>query len=80
MNISFLIGSASMATLHEWVQSLFPDVPARIDENAVDQKYYFRNAFTSAVAICEFRKNEVSFVLDYELFCMLIDLADYCRE
>ncbi len=54
-----------MATLHEWVQSLFPDVPARIDENVVDQKYYFRNAFTSAVALCEFRKNEVSCALDY---------------
>lgn len=65
INASILIGSASMATLHEWVQSLFPDVPARIDENVVDQKYYFRNAFTSAVALCEFRKNEVSCALDY---------------
>ncbi len=48
-----------MATLHEWVQSLFPDVPPKLEENAIDQKYYFKNSFTGSIAICEFRKNEV---------------------
>ena len=48
-----------MSTIHEWIQALFPDVPPRLDESAVDQKYYFRNSFTGAYSICEFRKNEV---------------------
>ncbi len=50
-----------MATLHEWVQSLFPDVPPKLEENAIDQKYYFKNSFTGSIAICECRKNEVYF-------------------
>jgi hypothetical protein len=49
-----------MATLHEWVQSLFPDVPPKLEENSVEERYYFRNSFTGSAAICEFRKNEVS--------------------
>ena len=49
-----------MTALHEWVQGLFPDVPTRLDENLLEQKYYFRHTFTGAVAVCEFRKNEVN--------------------
>jgi hypothetical protein len=49
----------NLGTLHEWIQSLFPEVPNRIDENLIEQKYYFRNTFTGAVSLCEFRKNEI---------------------
>jgi hypothetical protein len=55
----FPIGSLTITSIHEWIQALFPDIPSRIDENAVDQRYFFRNSFTGAVAICEFRKNEI---------------------
>lgn len=60
LKIERLSGNLSVSTLHEWVQALFPDVPPNIEENIVDQKYFFRNTFTGSVAICEFRKNEVS--------------------
>jgi len=53
-------GPVAMSTIHEWVQSIFPDVPPRLDEKAVEQSYYFKNTFTGAFTICEFRKNEVS--------------------
>lgn len=50
-----------MSTLHEWAQAIFPDVPLRLDEAAAEQRYFFRNTFTGAFTICEFRKNEVCF-------------------
>jgi hypothetical protein len=53
----------NLTVLHELVQALFPDIPPNIDDHAVEQKYFFRNAFTGSVAICEFRKNEVSYIL-----------------
>lgn len=41
------------------MQNIFPDVPARLDESETEQKYYFRNTFTGAVSMCEFRRNEI---------------------
>ena len=49
-----------LATLHEWVQAIFPDVPPRLDEGVLDQAYCFRNTFTGATTTAEFRQNEVS--------------------
>lgn len=55
----FLIGPVQLATIHEWIQSIFPEVPPRMDENSMSQVYFFRNTFTTATCIVEFRKNEV---------------------
>jgi hypothetical protein len=52
-------GTVQLATLHEWVQAIFPDVPPRLDEGVLDQIYYFRNSFTGATTTAEFRQNEV---------------------
>jgi hypothetical protein len=52
-------GTVMLATLHEWVQAIFPDVPPRLDEGVLDQAYYFRNTFTGATTTAEFRQNEV---------------------
>lgn len=54
-----MAGNVQVSTIHEWIQSIFPDVPPRIDENAVEQEFSFTNTFTGAVTTCEYRKNEV---------------------
>jgi len=54
-------GSMSLSTIHEWVQSIFPDVPPRLDEETVEQQYFFRNTFTGATSQVFLRKNEVTF-------------------
>lgn len=54
-------GSVQLSVLHEWVHSIFPDVPPRMDESAVDQEYHFRNTFTGAVTSVEYKKNEITF-------------------
>lgn len=54
-------GNVPFSTIHEWVQSIFPDIPPRLDENAAEERYYFKNTFTGAFSICEFRKNEIIF-------------------
>lgn len=58
-------GNMMLATVHEWVQAIFPDVPPRLDEGVLDQVYYFRNTFTGATTTVEFRKNEVRMQLLY---------------
>lgn len=37
--LTALSGPASLPILHEWVLSLFPDVPSRIDENSTGERY-----------------------------------------
>lgn len=54
------IGTVQLATLHEWVQAIFPEVPPRLDEGVLDQTYLFRNSYTGATTTAEFRQNEVS--------------------
>ena len=49
-----------LATIHDWIQQIFPDVPPRLDEGVLEQIYFFRNTFTGATTRLEFRKNEVS--------------------
>lgn len=53
------IGTMSLSTIHEWVQALFPDVPPRLDEYIGNERYYFRNTFTGAITMCDFRSNEI---------------------
>lgn len=54
-------GNVGLSTLHEWAQSIFPGITPRLDETAIEQVYYFRNTFTGAYSMCEFRKNELTF-------------------
>jgi hypothetical protein len=49
----------SLSTIHEWVQALFPDVPPRLDEYIGNERYNFRNTFTGAITMCDFRSNEI---------------------
>ncbi len=57
-----------MSTIHEWVQGIFPDVPPHLDEKTSEQVYYFKNSFTGAVSLCEFRKNEVRMLSSHKHF------------
>ena len=50
-----------MATIHEWVQQIFPEVAPRLDDGTVDQQYCFRNTFALGVVTVYFRKNELIF-------------------
>jgi len=43
--------------LHEWITTIFPEVPSRIDESSTGENYFFRNVFTGAVAIVRIKKN-----------------------
>ena len=52
-------GAAGMLLMHEWMIALLPDVPPRIEEEAAEMRYAFKNVFTGAISVCEFRKNEV---------------------
>ncbi|KAJ1416466.1 hypothetical protein B484DRAFT_454267 [Ochromonadaceae sp. CCMP2298] len=54
-------GSMPLATIHEWVQAIFPEVPPRLDDGVTEQHYFFRNTFTGATCDVLFRKNEVIF-------------------
>lgn len=56
-------GNMPVSVVHEWVQSIFPDVPPRLGEDSNEQSfsYWFKNNFTGAVTSCEFRKNEINF-------------------
>jgi hypothetical protein len=54
-------GTMSVTVMHEWVQTIFPDVPPRLDEDCSEQSYFFRNSFTGAVTTCNFRKGEIAF-------------------
>ena len=53
-------GQIPLSTSHEWIQALLPEVPPRIADDAVDEKCFYKNSFTGACTICEYRKNEVS--------------------
>ena len=55
------IGAIQLPPLHEWIQAIFPDVPPRLDEGTTEQRYFFRNTFSGAVAVVEFRKHEMLF-------------------
>lgn len=48
-----------MTTAHEWVQNLLTDIPPRLSDDIVEEKYFFRHTFTDSITLCEFRKNEV---------------------
>jgi hypothetical protein len=51
----------ALSTLHEWVQTLLPDVPPRLTDDAIEERASYRNAFTGANTLCEYRKNEVQY-------------------
>lgn len=54
-------GPASLLLLHEWLQTLFPDLPPHLDESMSDLRYLFKNVCTDGVTIVEARKNEILF-------------------
>eukprot|EP01035_Chromulina_nebulosa_P016891 gene16891-22379_t len=54
-------GQLPMLTLHEWVQSLLPDIPPRLSENSIEETYFFKHTFTDSITICSFKKNEIKF-------------------
>ena len=55
---------------HEWVKAILPDVPPHVIDEAGEEKCYYKNAFTGACTLCEYRKNEVhcyQIILYYKL-------------
>ena len=38
---------------------MLPDVPPRIADDAIDEICYYKNAFTGAATVVEYRRNEV---------------------
>ena len=38
---------------------MLPDVAPRIAEDAIDERCYYKNAFTGAATVIEYRRNEV---------------------
>ena len=60
-----------MSTLHDWIQSLFPDIP-RLSEDTVEEKFLFRHSFTEAITMCEFRRNEVCVGSDHRLISLIL--------
>lgn len=45
--------------MHDWIQSIFPDVPPHLPEDATSCTYYFKNSFTTATAMCSISRNEI---------------------
>lgn len=52
-------GSVPMATWHDWLSSLFPEVPQRLSDEITLEVYNYKNSFTDAIAIVRFQRNEV---------------------
>ena len=71
-------GNVQMAVVHEWISSIFPDVPPRLDDSTTEQRYFFRNTFTGATTICESRKNEVHYIHTY--IHTYFNLTMYCMS
>ena len=84
----------STTLISDWVQSLFPDVPPRIEEsssaNSSSSEYSqmitlkFKQCFTNAVTFCGFQKNEI--IIESQNPCViaiaretLTNLANYRR-
>eukprot|EP01036_Dinobryon_divergens_P032272 gene32272-41825_t len=49
-------GDLMMAVIHEWISAIFPDVPPRLDDSTTEQRYFFRNTFTGATTISNYRR------------------------
>mmetsp|Transcript_298 Transcript_298/g.283 ORF Transcript_298/g.283 Transcript_298/m.283 type:complete len:734 (-) Transcript_298:90-2291(-) len=54
-------GNVGIQIFHEWILSILPDIPSRIDENSLGESYFFRNVYTGAVMTCSFKRNELIF-------------------
>mmetsp|Transcript_16480 Transcript_16480/g.15800 ORF Transcript_16480/g.15800 Transcript_16480/m.15800 type:complete len:748 (+) Transcript_16480:77-2320(+) len=54
-------GTVPLSTLHEWVQTMLPDIPPRIADDSIGEKCFYKNAFTGATTICEYKRNEITF-------------------
>lgn len=52
-------GEAKLAVIHEWVQMVLPEVPPKLSENDDQCRLFFRNSFTGAASVVEYRRNEV---------------------
>ena len=54
-------GNVPLTTLHDWAQSILPEVPPHIPDDATEEKCYYKNAFTGACTLCEYRRDEIIF-------------------
>jgi hypothetical protein len=52
-------GTVPLSTLHEWVLTMLPDVAPRIADDSIMEHLFYKNAFTGAATVVEYRKNEV---------------------
>ena len=50
-----------MSVVHDWLQELVAEVPPHFEEDSKSLKYYFKNAYTNAIAVVELQKNELIF-------------------
>lgn len=57
-------GNMQLPTVHDWVQSLLPDVPPRLAETDKECIFYFRNPFTGSTVTTSYRRNEIVFESD----------------
>ena len=60
--VSFKANSASAAIFHDWVLSLFFDLPPKgLSEDEVETSFHFRNVFTRAITLVSYRANDLRF-------------------
>ena len=62
-----LTGTVPLSTLHEWVLTMLPDVSPRIADDSTVEHCFYKNAFTGAATVVEYRKNEVECVIVAQL-------------
>ena len=53
-------GNISITLLHDWIQTILPDIPPRISDDTTHCCYTYKNIFTDATTICQFSRNELS--------------------
>lgn len=54
-------GGMSVATVYDWMLSILPDIPSLLPEGISEGVFFFKSAFTGAVSVCRFMRNEVTF-------------------
>ena len=54
-------GAMTIAVVYDWMLTILPDVPSYLSENVTEGVLFFKNAFTGAVSLCRYTRNEIVF-------------------